>query len=328
MPRAEDIHEFRLEEGDVALSLLNLGCITRGWWVPLGGASVPVVLGYDDPADYLNNPSFMGVIAGRVANRISGAGFSLDGKTYNLSANEGRHQLHGGGRGLHSRIWQAEADGTRAVRFTYISPDGEEGFPGRVSFVVTVRLEGGCVTYDMSARVDRPTPINLAQHSYYSLGIDLLSRAGRFTCPADRITPVDDELIPTGEVLSVEPTRYDFRAGAVFSEADMVGQGTDLNFVLPDPRDPAQPVAEVRAPNGMSLRMWSDQPGLQVYTGHGLPDRQGAHAGQSIGPWQGLALEPQGFPDAVNQPDFDSVIVTPDAPYRQKLTVEIKEIEA
>lgn len=326
MPSAGEIREYRLEDGGVALSLLNLGCITRGWWVPLGGASAPVVLGFDDPADYARNPTYMGVIAGRVANRIGGARFSLEGQTHQLAANEGPNQLHGGAGGLHARIWRAERDATKAVRFTYLSPDGEEGFPGRAAFEVTVTLEGHSVTYDMAATVDRPTPISLAQHSYYSLATDRLSRVARFTCPADRYTPVDEALIPTGEILPVGGTRHDFRAGAVLAEADPDGRGTDLNLVLPEARDPALPVVDLLAPNGLRLRMWSDQPGLQVYTGHGLPLRDGGHPGQRIAPWAGIALEPQGFPNAVNCPGFSSIIVTPDQPYRQRLTVEIKEV--
>lgn len=326
MPRAGDIREFRLEDGGVALSLLNLGCITRGWWVPLGGALVPVVLGFDDPAEYLQNPTYMGVIAGRVANRIGGARFVLDGKQHRLTANEGVNQLHGGAGGLHSRIWQAETEGARAVRLTYHSADGEEGYPGPASFEVTVRLSGSRVTYDMAASVDRPTPINLAQHSYYSLGMPQTSRDARFTCPADRVTPVDSALIPTGDITPITGTRHDFRAGAVLAEADPDGMGTDLNLVMPEGRDPAHPVAELLAPNGLRLRMWSDQPGLQVYTGHGLPNLRGAHPGQRIAPWAGIALEPQAFPNAVNCPSFPSIIVTPDRPYRQRLTVEIMEI--
>jgi aldose 1-epimerase len=315
-----------LEDGGVALSLLNLGCITRGWWVPLGGASVPVVLGFDDPADYLHNPTYMGVIAGRVANRIGGARFVLNGQDHRLTANEGANQLHGGAGGLHSRIWQAETEGVRAVRFSYRSPDGEEGFPGKADIEVTVRLSGSRVTYDMRARVDRPTPINLAQHSYYSLGVPQTSRDARFTCPADRVTPVDSALIPTGDITPVMGTRHDYRTGAVLAEADPDGIGTDLNLVMPEGRDPALPVAELLAPNGLRLRMWSDQPGLQVYTGHVLPNLRGAHPGQRIAPWAGIALEPQAFPNAVNCPSFPSIIVTPDQPYRQRLTVEIMEI--
>lgn len=327
MPSAGDIREYRLEDGGVSLSLLNLGCITRGWWVPLGGARVPVVLGYDAPADYATSTSYMGVIAGRVANRIGGARFSLDGRDYRLSANEGANQLHGGAGGLHARIWQADADGSKAVRFTYSSPDGEEGYPGRADVEVTVTLEGARVTYDMRATVDRPTPINLAQHSYYSLGTERVARVARLTCPADRYTPVDAARIPTGEILPVAGTRHDFHAGARFCEMDPEGQGTDLNLVIPEGRDPGAPVAELLAPNGLRLRMWSDQPGLQIYTGHGLPEHAGAHPGQRIAPWAGVALEPQGLPDAVNNPGFPSVIVTPDTPYRQRSIVEIVETQ-
>ncbi|MGI3185654.1 aldose epimerase family protein [Nioella aestuarii] len=326
MPDPGDIREFRLEDGGVVLSLLNLGCITRGWWVPLSGTSVPVVLGYDDPANYVSNPTYMGVIAGRVANRIAGARFSLAGQEHFLSPNENAHQLHGGAGGLHSRIWRAETEGAKAVQFSYSSPDGEEGFPGRADFTVTVRLDGPRVTYDMVATVDRPTPINLAQHSYYSLGVDKLAQVARFICVADRYTPVDRDLIPTGAIVGIAGTRYDFRAGAVLGRRDPDAEGIDLNLALPEDRDPAQPMAEVLAPNGMRLRMWSDQPGLQVYTGHVLSEVDGAHHGQRITPWAGIALEPQGFPNAVNCPTFPSIIVSPDQPYRQRLTVEIMEV--
>lgn len=323
--QAGDIREFRLEDGGVSLSLLNLGCITRGWWVPLGGASVPVVLGYADPARYLANPASMGVIAGRVANRIGGARFTLNGQNHRLTANEGKNQLHGGAGGVHSRLWQGDAEGTRAMRFTYRSPDGEEGFPGCADLEVTIRLQGARVTYDMRATVDRPTPINLAQHNYYTLGVDRPSRGARFMCAADRFTPVDDALLPTGQVLPVAGTRHDFRQAARFDANDPEGLGTDLNLVLPEARDKADPVAQVLAPNGLRLRLWTDQPGLQVYTGHGMAPEEGAHPGQRLGPFQGLCLEPQGFPDAVNNPTFPSVIVTPDRPYHQRLTVEIGE---
>lgn len=326
MQRADEIREFRLQDGGVRLSLLNLGCITRGWWVPCGGDSVPVVLGYDDPARYLENDVYMGVIAGRVANRIRGARFALDGMVHRLAANEGANLLHGGAGGLHSRIWQAETGGARSVRFTYHSPDGEQGFPGCADFAVTVSLDGARVTYDMTATVDRPTPINLAQHSYYSLGVGALTRDGLFSCAADRYTPVDAALLPSGQVLPVAGSRHDFRVAARFAQMDPDAQGTDLNLVMPEARDATDPVAQIVAPNGLRLRMWSDQPGLQVYTGHGLPDRPGAHDGQRIAPFAGVALEPQGFPDAVNQPAFPPIIVTPDRPYHQRLTVEIMEV--
>jgi len=322
-----EIREFQLADGETRVSLLNLGCITRGWWVPKDGASVPVVLGYADPVRYLSDRIFTGVIAGRVANRIGGARFTLAGQEYRVTANEGLNQLHGGAGGLHARIWQAEPDGSRAVRFQYRSADGEEGYPGRADFEVIVTLEGARVTYDMRATVDRPTPINLAQHSYYTLGVERISRDAQFLCPADRYTPVDASLIPTGEIAPVEGTRHDFRAGAGFADKDPEGQGTDLNFAMPEGREMSDPVAEVWAPNGLRLRMWSDQPGLQVYTGHGMPRQVGAHEGQSFAPWNGLALEPQGYPDAVNQPGFPSVIVTPEKPYRQVMSVEIAKGE-
>ena len=165
----KDLRSHRLEAGDMSVTILSLGCITHDWRVPLDDTLVPIVLSYRDPADHLRHPGSLGIIAGRVANRIANAQFSHDGTTYQLAANEGTNQLHGGPRGLASRNWDLEPDGSTGVQLQHQSPDGDQGFPGRVDFTVTIRLQNNRLIYDMSAVPDRATPINLAQHSYYNL---------------------------------------------------------------------------------------------------------------------------------------------------------------
>lgn len=319
---AGPLFEARLEDGGFALSILNLGARTRGWWVPLGGRAHPVVLGFDDPARYLTDEAYMGVIAGRVANRITGARFSIAGEAFALVPNEGANQLHGGAGGLHSRLWRIEEDSAaRALRLSHVSPDGAEGYPGEVRFEVVVTLAGDTVTYDMRAQADRVTPVNLAQHNYYDLGGG--ARDHRFHCIADRFAQVDAALLPTGKVAPVAGTALDFRAGRTLAGADPDRAGADIHLVFPETRDPSDPVARFSAPNGLSLEVRSDQPGAQFYTGAHLPCRAGAHPGQAIGPFRGVCFEPQGFPDAVNRPEFPPVMISPDRPYRQRLSLRI-----
>ncbi|MFK7792968.1 MAG: aldose epimerase family protein [Devosiaceae bacterium] len=320
------IDQVRLEDGDVAVSILNFGAITHGWWVPCGGTSVPVVLGYDDPRTYLQESAYLGAIVGRIANRTAGGKLLLGHEAFQLSQNEGITHLHGGFDGLHRRFWAMERDtAARQVQLSYTSRDGEEGYPGTAEITITIALQGSTLTYDMQAYVDRPTPINLAQHNYYNLLGQGAIWNHTLTCAADRMTPVDDAGITTGALESVVGTPLDFRSGATFQANDPNHMGADTNLVLPDDHDPQSLSAVVHAPNGLRLRMWSDQPGMQLYTGAGLSGRAGAHAQQEIAPFAGFCLEPQGFPDAVNTPNFPSIIVTPDAPYRQKLSVEIKQ---
>lgn len=321
---ADPIETCRLEDGNIAVSLLNLGAITQGWWVPCNGESVPVVLGCQNSEDYWQDKAYLGAIVGRIANRTADGVLTLGGERFQLTQNEGRNHLHGGHKGLHRRIWQMDRDSAgRSVRFAYNSPDGEEGYPGEARFTVTVTLKGHTVTYDLEARVDRPTPINLAQHNYYNLmGRGTIWDHHLITL-ADRMTPSNDHGIPTGKLESAAGSPVDFRGGATFKQMDPMAAGTDLNLVFPDDRQPDRPVAELRAPNGLRLRLWTDQPGMQLYTGRHL---EGGHGAQRITAFSGVCLEPQGFPNAINEPAFPSILVTPDAPYRQTTAVEIMEV--
>jgi aldose 1-epimerase len=307
----------------VSVSILNLGCITQDWRVPLGDQIVPVVLGYDNPVNYLTDQQFMGQIVGPVANRIAGASFELEGVQHHLDINDPPHHLHGGATGLGRQLWEMEPDGSRAVELRLTSSHGTGGYPGLVAFRVRISLDGHRLTYDMWADTDRPTPINLAQHNYYTLGWRGKVGAHLLWINADHYLPTGPDLIPTGQIAPVAGTALDFRRFRHLSDTIQTGPGLDSSLVL-NPTD-ARPMVKVHARNGMQLRLWTDQPGLQLFTGQNLQPGARAHSGQEHLPFSGFCLEPQAFPDSPNQPGFPTVVITPVHPYHQTLSVEIKE---
>ncbi len=316
----QPLREAVLEQGEVRVTILSLGCITRDWRV----RGRPMVLGFADPLHYLDNRFSFGVIAGRVANRTAHGRFMLDGRLVQLSRNHGAHHLHGGFRGLGRQNWRMESDGSRAVQLRRRSPDGEEGYPGAVDFTLTIRLEGHRLHYDMQGLPDRPTPVNLAQHSYYNLagGGPVLDH--QLWIAASRYTPTDDAQLPSGEIRSVAGTRHDFTTPRTLAQSDPSGKGHDVNLVLDPDRDQAAPAAILRAPDRQfALRLWTDQPGIQLYDAMHMGGCDGGHDGARHDRFHGLCLEPQHFPDSLNHPGFPSILCTPDAPYRQRLSVEI-----
>jgi aldose 1-epimerase len=315
------IETVDLTDGDVRVRLLSLGCITQDWQVPLAGGHVGAVLGYATPADYLASPVYMGVIAGPVANRLTGARVTLDGQTLAFTPNEGTTLLHSGQAGLHRALWRATRDGDRAVQFHLTRAHLEDGFPGTRRFAVSLRLDGARLRYEMTCTTDRPTLVNLAQHSYYSLGMTGPLWDARLTVAADRYTPTGPGKLPTGEIAALDGLPFDFRVERRLAEADPNASGLDLNYALTGDG----PASTLRAPNGLRLRLWTDRHGLQLYTGAGLSPHGTPLSGQTHAPFHGLCLEPQGFPDAPNIPAFPSIAVTPDRPYRQVLDVEITE---
>ncbi|NIZ12179.1 aldose epimerase family protein [Phaeobacter sp. HF9A] len=321
--RGQMLKEVTLQSDGLSLSLLNFGAVTRDLRLTAKGEDRPLILGFADPAAYLDNPAYLGVIAGRVANRIKNAQFALGGQHYYLDANEGNNQLHGGPKGLSHVIWELEPLSAASARLSYHSPDGENGFPGAVDFTVVVTLDAMSVDYQMSATVDRPTPINMAQHNYYNLmggGQPIWDH--RLQVDAIGYLAVDDTNVPYGEIAPPDGTRYDLRMGQSLGDLDRERLGTDINVVFDDTRDPALPVAILTAPDGLRMTVTTEQPGAQVYTAMMLPAQGGGLSGQTIGPGMGLCFEPQGHANAVNQPDFPSVIVTPDKPYVQNLRLD------
>ena len=293
------------------------------------GALGDVVLGFDTLAGYLKGHPYFGATTGRYANRIAKAQFTLHGKTYRLAVNNGPNHLHGGIKGLDKRVWKAEplrGSHGAAVQFTYLSPDGEEGYPGNLNIAVTYTLtDENELRLDYEATTDQDTPVNLTNHSYYNL-----AGAGRGTIlnhelqiNADRYTPVDDTSIPLGELRAVRGTVMDFnKATAVGTRIDQVGGtpgGYDHNYVLNKPKAGALTLAAtVYEPgSGRVMKVSTTEPGVQLYTGNFLDGTVTGKGTLGYPQHSGLCLECQHFPDSVHQPSFPTVILRPGQTYRQ-----------
>ena len=318
----QTVRRATLESGQARVSVLNYGAVTQDWRILRAGQARPVVLGFERFEDYPKHSRSFGIIAGRVANRTAKGQFTLDGQSYQLPTNNGPNHLHGGTFGLGRCIWEMDAEGTRAVHLRYRSPEGEEGYPGTVDFELTVTLRDATLTYEMTARPDRPTPVNLAQHNYYNLGGETILEH-QLHIAASQYTPVDDTLIPTGEIAPVQDTHFDFTAPTLIGAHAQARDGIDLNLVLDSDRDRSEPAATLKGPDGVRLSLWTDQPGVQVFNAPKMEIPVPGLDGRRYGPFSGLCLEPQKFPDALNQSHFPSVIATPEEPYRQRLAVEI-----
>jgi aldose 1-epimerase len=295
------------------------------------GRSADVTLGYKDFAGYLASRDFLGCIVGRYANRIARGKFSLDGKTYTLPLNNGPNTLHGGPDGFYKKLWAAKVvkgpDGD-AVELTYVSKDGEEGYPGTLTskVVYSLRADGGLVI-DYTATTDAPTIVNLTNHAYFNLAGEgegtILDQ--ELQLEADSFTPVDPTLIPTGELRPVAGTPFDFRKpvaiGAHINDADQqlkIGGGYDHNFVLRGKAGELRLAARVtEAKSGRVLEVLTTEPGIQFYSGNFL---DGSIVGKSGKPYVkrgGFCLEAQHYPDSPNRPEWPSVVLKPGQTYRQ-----------
>jgi galactose mutarotase len=291
-----------------------------------------VVLGYDSLAGYLKSSPYFGAIIGRYGNRIGHARFTLDGTTYRLPANDGANTLHGGTVGFDKVVWDAEpfwGDSGVGVVFTHTSPDGDQGFPGNLAVQVTYTLTNrNALEVDYRAKTDKPTPVNLTQHSYFDLAGagtgDILSHV--LWINADRYTPVDSALIPTGELAPVAGTPFDFRTptaiGARIGEANEQlrrAGGYDHNFVL-NRTGPGlvHAVRVVEPTSGRTLDVYTTQPGLQFYSGNFLDGTITGKGGHVYGHRFGFCLETQHFPDSPNEPDFPSTILRPGEEYSSR----------
>lgn len=321
------VDQFTLvSDTGVEVDILNWGVVVRDWRVPVKGGKRSVVLGFDSFDPYPAHSPYFGAVVGRVANRIGGARFTLGGKTHTIPANEGANALHGGPESLGKLVWDAAPDeASNAVVFSIASPDGAMGFPGNVHITATYRLTGNRLVLSFAAITDRPTPVSMVQHQYFNLGAgaDVLDHSYWFAAHA--FTEVDGALIPTGNVLEVKPgSDRDFSTPRKLRDGAGQPLSYDGNFVLDAGRDPADPVAVITSPTGdLTLRQWTDRPGLQfynaVYTDIPVPGL----AGKRYGKFSGFCIEDQAFPDAVNHPHFPSIIITPDKPYRHVCDIEI-----
>jgi aldose 1-epimerase len=317
--------------GGLTLSVLDYGAVVQSLLAPdLHGRMADVVLGYDDLAGYERDRFFIGAVIGRYAGRIGGAAFTLDGRQYALSANNPPNHLHGGHRGFGRVVWRArpfEDAESVGVVLEHSSPDGDEGYPGRLDVRVTyIVSEANVLSVDYHAVADRPTPVNLTQHAYFNLAGegsgDVLGHA--LTIHARSYTPLDAPLLPTGAIAPVGGTPLDFRAphrigdriGAEHEQL-RIGGGYDHNFVLDGGGGAPRRAARLRDPgSGRVLDVLTTEPGMQLYTGNFL-DATGKD-GHRYGPRAGVCLETQHFPDSPNQPTFPSTILRPGDEFRSR----------
>lgn len=321
-PAGEDVAMFTLtNKHGLRAKVISWGATLIEMSVPdRDGKLADVTLGLDKAEDYLKPHPLFGSVVGRFANRIAKAEFTLDGKTYPLAKNSGANHIHGGKRGFDKVNWTASIAGDNAVRFTYVSADGEEGYPGTLTTSVVYTLtDANELRLDYTATTDKPTIVNLTNHAYWNLAAEGDVLAHELTLSADRFTAVDKETIPTGEILPVAGTPLDFtKAKPVGRDlaALTATRGYDHNYILADKPRPAPALtAELRDPkSGRTMRVLTDQPGVQLYTGNYL--KTTGKGGRTYEKHAGICFETQHFPDSPNHPEFPSTILRPGTPLK------------
>lgn len=318
----------------VSARILSYGATLQSFKGPdKSGKIADVVLGYDDLASYVDRPNYFGVTVGRYANRIAGGKFALNGKTYQLPLNDKTNSLHGGGQGFDKKNWRilsVDNGPTARVVFGLTSPEGDSGYPGKLEVKVTYSLDDdGALQIAFDAATDKPTVVNMTNHAIFNLageGSATGAIGHLLTVPATAYTPVNAALIPTGELRPVSGSVFDFRKARVIGEGlrdgtdqqIRYGQGYDHNFAL-DKGLTAKPELAARLEDpasGRVLEVLSTEPGIQFYTGNFLDGTYYGKAGHLYRMGDGIALEPQKFPNAPNQPAFVSTRVDPGKPYR------------
>lgn len=319
---------FTLSDGTHEARVATYGGVLVSFKTPdRNGKVADVVLGFDDVDGYFNNfngPSdaFFGALIGRYANRIAHGTFTLEGKQHSLPKNNGENTLHGGPHGFNNVVWKAKPI-ANGVELSYLSKDGEEGFPGNLTAHVRYTLNGGSLRIEYSATTDKATVVNLTNHSYFNLAGqgDILNH--ELTLHASRFTPVDAGLIPTGELKAVQSTPFDFREaktiGSRINENDEqlhLGHGYDHNWVLDHPKEKLAEAAELYDPStGRVLKVLTDQPGIQFYSGNFLDGSIKGNGGRPYELHAALCLETQHFPDSPNHPDFPTTELSPGQRY-------------
>ncbi len=319
------INWYRFEnKNGLKMTVTNLGATIVSLKVPdRKGHLADVVLGFDGIEQYIAGSPFFGCTAGRYANRIGGAQFTLNDTVYKLTPNENGNQLHGGIKGFDKQIWDGKVEGDALV-LSYVSPDGEEGYPGTLTTHITFRLtDEDAVDISYSAQSDKDTVVNLTNHSYFNLnGAKHTVLEHELTIKADCFTPTDDKLIPTGEIRDVTGTPMDFRTAhkigdRIFEhEYDAIAlcHGYDNNYIL-NGEGMRSFATLYDEQSGRLMEAFTDQPAVQLYTAQMLEDGIQGHNGTVYGPFYGVCLETQIFPDSPNRPEFTNAVLKPGQTY-------------
>lgn len=317
LPDGTAVHAIAIAAGGLRAEILSWGAVLRD--LRLDGHAPPLVLGFDTFEPYPAHSPHFGAIAGRYANRINGGKFTLDGAAHQLDLNQmGRHHLHGGAGAFGKRPWQIAAHGVDFVTLTLRAPAGEAGYPGNLDVTCTYRIAApGTLRVELSATTDAATLVNLAHHTYFNL--DGAADVGAHTLQimGDRITATDVDLIPTGSLMPVAGTAFDFRTKRTINNT--AGTRYDTNFCLCDAKRPfAGPVVRAEGGDGrVALEVWTTEPGVQFYDGHKVSVPVPGLDGRAYGARAGFCLEPQVWPDAPNHPGFPSATLRPGDTYRQ-----------
>lgn len=330
--------------GGVSARILTYGATLQSLIAPdAHGALTDVILGHDDVAGYVEARGFLGVTIGRYANRIAGGRFALGGHTYQVDRNEGANTLHGGNEGLDRLPWSIDSVSSgpvASVTLSLVSFDGHQGFPGEVAVSVTYSLSGcGELSIEFTATTTRSTILNITNHALFDLagnGNSPAATTHRLTIPAAAYVPVDAQMIPTGELRLVEGTVFDFRAGRAIVDGVRegrdsqiaIGRGYDHTFALDKGQtDRPQLAARLEDPvSGRRLDVLTTEPGLQLYTGNMLQGTVIGKGGRIYRMGDGIALEPQKFPDTPNRPSFGSARVDPGETYRHIMIYRLSVI--
>lgn len=330
MPDGSPVRLYTLRnKNGMTVKVTEYGLIITELHVPdRTGKPGNVVLGFDNLDRYLKGHPFFGAIAGRVANRIGGARFTIDGREYTLAKNNGPNHLHGGLQGFDKKLWTSRplpcTANEAAVEFEYTSPDGEEGYPGNLRVIVRYTLTAeNELRIDYTATTDKPTPVNLTNHSYFNLAGEGDVLGHELMVAADFYTPTDEGLIPTGEIRTVRGTALDFtspvKIGARINETGLKpgGYGYDHNFVLRSGGQSLALAANVYDPaTGRVMDVLTTEPGVQLYTANHMDGSIVGTGGVRYPRHAGLCLETQHFPDSINKPHFPSVLLRPGHTYR------------
>lgn len=326
----QNVNLFTLSnKNGMSVSVTNYGCIVTSINIPdKQGKIADVVLGFDTLEQYLAGHPFFGAIAGRCASRIAEGKFSIDGKAYHLACNEaatGQH-LHGGERGFDKYVWAATIDKEHAnsIVFSRTSIDGEEGYPGNVELKHRISLsDDNVLTYDFWAMTDQTTPVNLVNHSYYNLaGHDKDIKGLSLKVAADFITPVSENMIPTGEIHAVANTEHDFREPRIIGSMMQRHPNFDANFILRKRSEPNALMIEAAQlhdeDSGRMMSVWTNQPSIQFYNGFKLSNKTWiGKGGAAYKAFSGLCLETQDFPNSVNIAHFPSILLAPKQIYHR-----------